>query len=246
MRHERQDRPHGHHDIRTFRDQFLDHTDDHRNQSEKLGGRHEVDEDADSELRFQARHRAPYETYSPYTDEDYGSNAKVNNSDYYRNDWDERSSRPQVSMESYRYDQSSDGTMGGSISFGRRTGGPIDLSGESTPVAEDTGRFSGVGPKGYVRSDERIHEEVCEMLTRNSSIDASGIECVVKEGEVTLSGVVSERRMKYLAEDVAAHCHGIKDIHNRLKISNANTVTEKTKKNPSLDAQKSSDSGDTH
>jgi osmotically-inducible protein OsmY len=77
-----------------------------------------------------------------------------------------------------------------------------------------------VGPKGYVRSDERIREEVCEMLTRHSSIDASNIECMVKDGELTLSGSVPERRMRYLAEEAAEHSHGVKEIYNLLKVEN--------------------------
>src|SRR5687768_12261341 len=35
------------------------------------------------------------------------------------------------------------------------------------------GQYYGVAPKGYKRSDERIHEEVCEVLSMDSEIDAS-------------------------------------------------------------------------
>ena len=79
--------------------------------------------------------------------------------------------------------------------------------------------YRGVGPKGYVRSDERVQEEICEMLTRHSSIDASDIEVDVRNGEVTLSGQVPERRMRLLAEHVADRCHGVKDIHNKIKVA---------------------------
>lgn len=41
---------------------------------------------------------------------------------------------------------------------------------------------------------------------------------VVEQGEVTLSGLVSERAVKRVAEDVAATVSGVKDVHNQLKI----------------------------
>ena len=40
--------------------------------------------------------------------------------------------------------------------------------------------FSGRGPKGYRRSDERIAEEVSEALARHPDIDASDIEVRVE------------------------------------------------------------------
>ena len=78
--------------------------------------------------------------------------------------------------------------------------------------------FAGRGPKGYRRSDERIREDVCEMLTRDPSIDASDIEVAVKEGEVTLTGNVSDRRMKHLAEDCAERCSGVRDVTNNIRV----------------------------
>lgn len=74
------------------------------------------------------------------------------------------------------------------------------------------------GHRGPSRSDERVCEEICEMLTRHSSLDASRIHVQVRHGEVSLWGWVPERRMRLLAEHVADHCHGVRDIHNRLKV----------------------------
>ena len=68
------------------------------------------------------------------------------------------------------------------------------------------------------RSDERIREELCEMLTRDHSVDATDIEIEVKDGEVILTGVVPERSMKYVAEDLAARSFGVKDVHNQLRL----------------------------
>jgi len=80
------------------------------------------------------------------------------------------------------------------------------------------GRFAGRGPKGYKRSDERIKEDIYEVLTRDAHIDASDIEVEVKEGEVTLTGYVPERKMKHQAEDVVEACMGVKDVTNHLRV----------------------------
>jgi hypothetical protein len=80
------------------------------------------------------------------------------------------------------------------------------------------GAFTGKGPKNWSRSDERIREDVCEALADHPYIDASELEVVVKDGEVTLTGTTPHRRMKRLAEDVAEEVRGIKDIHNQIRV----------------------------
>jgi osmotically-inducible protein OsmY len=80
------------------------------------------------------------------------------------------------------------------------------------------GRYRGVGPKGYVRSDERIRELVCDDLTDDPWVDASGIEVTVKDGEVTLSGTVSDRDAKRWAEDIAEHAGGVRQVQNNLRV----------------------------
>ncbi len=81
------------------------------------------------------------------------------------------------------------------------------------------GQFSGRGPKGFRRSDERIREEVCERLTDHPEIDASEIEVEAKSGEITLKGTVPERRMKRMAEDLIESISGVADVHNQLRVS---------------------------
>lgn len=80
------------------------------------------------------------------------------------------------------------------------------------------GAFSGKGPKNYVRSDERIREDVCEHLTHHPYVDASDIEVTVREGEVTLSGTVDARMAKRAAEEACDHVRGVKDVHNHLRV----------------------------
>jgi hypothetical protein len=81
--------------------------------------------------------------------------------------------------------------------------------------------FRGKGPRGYRRSDERIREEVCEILVRDSRVDASEIEVEVKEGSVFLLGSVDSRLTKRLAEFAVEDLWGVKDVINQLKILKA-------------------------
>lgn len=78
--------------------------------------------------------------------------------------------------------------------------------------------FAGRGPKGYKRSDERIEEDVNEMLMHHPEIDAGEIEVKVENGEVTLSGTVDDRHSKRLAEDIAESCNGVTEVHNQLRL----------------------------
>lgn len=77
----------------------------------------------------------------------------------------------------------------------------------------------GRGPKGYVRSDERIREDVSDRLSDDWRVDASDIEVSVEAGEVTLSGFVSSREDKRRAEDLADDCSGVKHVQNNLRIN---------------------------
>ena len=90
-------------------------------------------------------------------------------------------------------------------------GGGIDTSSQS-------GQFSGRGPKGWQRSDERIKDDVSERLTDHPDIDASEIEVQVTGAEVTLTGTVDHRQAKRLAEDIAESVSGVKDVHNQIRV----------------------------
>jgi hypothetical protein len=85
-------------------------------------------------------------------------------------------------------------------------------------------RFFGKGPKGYKRSDERIREDVCDHLS-DGWIDASDIEVSVKDGEVTLTGTVTERRMKHIAEDMVERVSGVQDVHNQIRVKKEGSTT---------------------
>jgi len=84
-----------------------------------------------------------------------------------------------------------------------------------------SGSHRGRGPKGYQRSDERIHEDVCERLMEDRFIDASNIEVEVKGREVTLSGTVASRGLKHRAEDLAQMVSGVTHVQNNLRVESS-------------------------
>ncbi|UNK42740.1 BON domain-containing protein [Luteimonas sp. S4-F44] len=81
--------------------------------------------------------------------------------------------------------------------------------------------WRGVGPKGYVRSDARITEDICERLTHSDEIDAREVSVRVHDGVVTLEGHVEQRWTKHRIEDIAEGCAGVKDVENRIRVRDA-------------------------
>jgi len=86
------------------------------------------------------------------------------------------------------------------------------------PLLDKHHRHRGKGPKAWIRSDASIHDDVCERLTLHPLIDASRMEVHVKDGEVTFTGEIFDRKMKYLAEDVADSVPGVREIYNNLRV----------------------------
>jgi hypothetical protein len=80
------------------------------------------------------------------------------------------------------------------------------------------GPFSGRGPRGYQRSDERIREDVCDRLTQHGQIDAGEVDIQVSDCEVTLTGSVNSREAKRMAEDTAESVAGVREVHNQLRV----------------------------
>jgi osmotically-inducible protein OsmY len=77
----------------------------------------------------------------------------------------------------------------------------------------------GRGPKGFELLDEKIYENVCEKLTRESYLDASDIEVHVYNGCVFLKGCVDSRRSKRLAELIIEDLPGVNDVINQLEFT---------------------------
>jgi hypothetical protein len=80
------------------------------------------------------------------------------------------------------------------------------------------GEHRGKGPKGYKRLDERIREEINEVLSDDHQLDASEIIVSVDDGEVSLSGTVTDRASKRRAEDLVEQVSGVTNVENRIRI----------------------------
>ena len=78
--------------------------------------------------------------------------------------------------------------------------------------------YRGRGPKNYQRSDDRIREDVCELLTDDGYVDATDVEVNVGGGIVTLSGNVADRNQKRRAEDLVERVGGVREVQNNLRI----------------------------
>lgn len=81
----------------------------------------------------------------------------------------------------------------------------------------------GLGPKGYVRPDERIREDVCDRLCDDAMVDASDIEVAVAGSEVTLTGTVESRRERRRAEECAERVTGVTHVQNNLRVAREGT-----------------------
>jgi osmotically-inducible protein OsmY len=76
----------------------------------------------------------------------------------------------------------------------------------------------GKGPKGYVRSENRIKEDVYERLTEDDKLDATNVDVQVQSDTVILSGTVQSREEKRRAEDLVERIPGVRNVENRIHI----------------------------
>jgi osmotically-inducible protein OsmY len=73
-------------------------------------------------------------------------------------------------------------------------------------------------PRGDRRPDERIKEEIQDLLARHEQIDGSHIQVDVREGVVTLLGHVDNWQEKQVAERITSLAFGVTEIRNNLNI----------------------------
>jgi osmotically-inducible protein OsmY len=67
------------------------------------------------------------------------------------------------------------------------------------------------GPRGWIRSDERILDELCERIVR-AGVDASELEVAVERGEVRLHGHLETEAERRLVMDLAEDVPGVRAI----------------------------------
>lgn len=71
-------------------------------------------------------------------------------------------------------------------------------------------------PKGFSFSDDKVREDVSEVLARDSKIDVSELIVEVKDGVVVLKGHVDSRQSKRMAELIIENLPGVVDVINQL------------------------------
>ena len=81
------------------------------------------------------------------------------------------------------------------------------------------GSQTGQSAKFHRRSDDKIHEEIWELLSHNADLDATDVELHVEAGEVTLTGTVPSRDARWLTEDLVNSVTGVREVNNRLKVA---------------------------
>lgn len=131
-------------------------------------------------------------------------------------DYEERRNAPRDNREEWGRDWGGQGFSGREGGWGGYGGYDRERASYEWP---HRGQFAGRGPKGWRRSDDRIREDINERLTDHPDVDASEIEVMVQNGEVTLTGEVGDRETKRLAEDLADRVSGVRDVHNQLRVN---------------------------
>jgi hypothetical protein len=93
-----------------------------------------------------------------------------------------------------------------------------------SPAAVSHRGFSGRGPKGYQRPDERICEDVSDRFTDDEWLDASEMTVNVRQGVIVLTGLVPDRQQVRRAESIACAISGVRGVANKLRIAGARSV----------------------
>jgi osmotically-inducible protein OsmY len=93
-----------------------------------------------------------------------------------------------------------------------------DWFGSDKETNRHRGQYGGIGPKNYKRNEQRIYEDVCDLLMENDGIDASDIEVSVEGNYVILSGSVHTHIEKRRAENICASVPGVWDVENRIRV----------------------------
>jgi hypothetical protein len=180
------------------------------------------------------RDRGPYERGEWGERAGYGEPRWYGRDERYRGGWEDEAEggRERRPYERWRTSESGRRWSGGVT--GAEAGQPYGGGLFGTAYALYAGRTErgesgsvrvGRGPKGFLRSDERICEDVCERIAR-AGVDADDVEVKVEKGEVTLNGSVHRRDEKRWLEDLAEDVWGVQEVHNRLRIARSEQGTQ--------------------
>ncbi len=75
------------------------------------------------------------------------------------------------------------------------------------------------GPRGFRRPDERIIEEIIDLMASQGQFDASDIQVHAKDGIVTLLGRVDNQDAKHMAAKYVENVLGVMGVNNDLKVN---------------------------
>lgn len=104
---------------------------------------------------------------------------------------------------------------------------PIDLHwsnitrSDLRPDLNPEKNFYGKGPRGHLKSEEAILDDVCRILYESKEVDASDIEVSIDDQCIYLKGSIRSKGMKRVAEDLVASIPGVVDVFNELKFEDA-------------------------
>lgn len=100
----------------------------------------------------------------------------------------------------------------------RNRGRTSNMDTDNRESRNDTNTHRGKGPANYRRSEDRIREDICDRLTDDDRVDASGIHIQIESDVVILSGTVNSRDEKRRAEDLVESVSGVRNVENRLRV----------------------------
>jgi hypothetical protein len=83
------------------------------------------------------------------------------------------------------------------------------------------GPFAGIGPRNYAKTDQRVLEDVCELLTRHGELDVREVDVHCRNGVIRLEGHVPARWMRREIEATAESVGGVVDVENELLVQTA-------------------------
>jgi osmotically-inducible protein OsmY len=86
------------------------------------------------------------------------------------------------------------------------------------------GIFSGIGPKNYQRSDQRIYEDAVDRLSQHGKLDVYKVELEVKNGEVKGNGTDRNRYDKRLVEEIIDTVPRVMNIQNHLRFTSSSST----------------------
>jgi osmotically-inducible protein OsmY len=87
------------------------------------------------------------------------------------------------------------------------------------------------GPKGWIRPDERILDELCERIVR-AGVDASALEVAVARGEVSLVGELGTREERRVVMDLAERILGVVAIDADIRVREVGAMIEEEEVGP--------------